>query len=77
MSKKHSVTINWRGKLGQRGLTEVAAETLGKVGSKHKKPNLISDVENMLKDYFKLQSNKVFSYHDEVEMVKNYCNVRF
>lgn len=74
--KGFNVTVNWKDRFGQRGLTELAIETLQKVGNLHKKPNLIKTAEDLQKEYHVLCGNKVFDFHSEVELIKKYIHVR-
>lgn len=74
--KKSMVTINWRGKFGKRGLTENACDVMRKISIKTKKDQLMKDVDNLKGEIYQLTQEKVFSLQKEIEIVREYVNVK-
>jgi hypothetical protein len=75
--KKSSITINWKGKEGKRGLSELAIEKLLSVGNKHKKDDLVKKAEQLEADYNSLKiKEKIFDVQKEIDIVGKYINIR-
>lgn len=75
MSK--NITINWKEKNGCRGLTEVAVETLRKLGVKQDNSQHITNAEELEKLYEKRKWDKDFNFAREVEIVSEYVDVLY
>lgn len=72
-----SLTVNWQGKVGQRGLTETAIELMRGLSDKIKKPNLIDEAEKLEKEYFgAIKNTKFFNFQQELDIVSKYIKVR-
>jgi len=71
------VTINWRNKVGKRGLTEKTLETLRKLTLKSKKNGYnYEDLVNKLeKDYHDLKQVPIFDLQEEIKVNNKYVRV--
>lgn len=87
MAKQSNITINWRGKKGQRGLIETTLETLRSVGARLKfnGNDLFERADKLEAEYNKYWhpktdanidiSKRVFTPEKEMSIVKKYVRV--
>lgn len=83
---KSNVTVNWKGKFGKRGLSELAYTTLEKVGHTRAAEDLKNRYErackNIKKDkYFNFKGEETirynpFDFKKELEVVKRYVIIK-
>lgn len=64
-----NITVNWTGKVGKRGLTETAIETLMKAGHH-------DNADNLKGRYHAMITAGEFGIQKELEMVKKFVRVK-
>ncbi len=76
--KNSLITINWRHKTQERGLTETSLELLRKLEIKAtKNSSVFTDlIKSIEKEYSVLQAQKIFDSKQEIEMLSKYIRIR-
>lgn len=71
------ITINWKNKVGKRGLTETSLEILRDLALRAKKNGgAFQDmVDSLEKDYANLKKNEIFDLQEEVRINNKYIRV--
>lgn len=75
--RKSFVTINWKNKVGKRGLTETSLELLRDLTLRAKKNgSAFQEIADKLeKNYSELKKQSVFDFQEEISINKKYVNV--
>lgn len=71
------ITINWKNRVGKRGLTETSLEILRDLALRAKKNGgAFQDmVDSLEKDYANLKKNEIFDLQEEVRINNKYIRV--
>ena len=76
MAKQPNITINWKNKKNQRGLTETTMDTIRKLMVRHEKfTDLGTKLEEIKSAYEELKADKFFNIEKEIKMLNKFVRV--